>query len=252
MDYNTLGYYSYNYSYLLLMLPALVLSFLAQIMVKVRFARFNKVQSKKNLTGAQAAQLLLKQSGITNVEVVHISGSLTDNYNPSTKVLSLSDSTYASTSIAAIGVAAHETGHAIQHHVSYQPLITRSKLVPAANLGSRFGPILVMGGILLGSASVATSHLSSFSNFSNILTMAGIILFSLSVLFYLVTLPVEFNASNRALKILKSNGVLEKTEIRGARKVLVAAALTYVAAALSSIASLLRLLLIAKNNKRSS
>lgn len=250
-DYSSLlGSAAYNYSYLILLLPGIVLGLIAQLLVKTRFASYDKVKSKKNITGAQAAQFLLQKSGINDVRVVHISGNLTDNYNPTNKVLSLSDATFSSTSIAAIGVAAHETGHAIQHHVNYQPLNTRSRIVPAANFGSRFGPILVMLGILAGSASTASSQFAQFAGLSNIITMVGIALFSLAVLFSLVTLPVEFNASNRALKILKEYDVFDSDELNGTRKVLGAAAMTYVASALSAIGSLLRLMLIAKSNKR--
>lgn len=248
---NGIGY-GYDYTYLIYILPALILSLIAQIMVKSRFSRFDKVKSEKGITGAQAAMFLLKENGITDVKVTHISGSLTDNYNPTNKTLSLSDSTYSSTSIAAIGVAAHETGHAIQHHVGYKPLNMRKAFVPAANLGSRFGPALVVIGILLGSFGNfgAQSNNAFLGQISEWMTLVGIGLFSLSVLFYLITLPVEFNASNRALKILKKTSTFNKSELHGARKVLSAAAMTYVAAALSAIGSMLRLISIAKRNRR--
>ena len=233
-----------DYTYVIYVLPAVLLSLIASAMVKSRFAKFNQVLSKKNITGAQAAAILMKANGITDVKIARISGQLTDNYNPGTKVLSLSDSTYSSTSIAAIGVAAHETGHAIQHNVGYGPLAFRSILVPVANFGSRFGPSMAILGLVFGYSAQAESIFS----ICQLITDIGLILFAASVLFYLVTLPVEFNASHRALKILKQNGALvDSAEIRGARKVLWAAAMTYVASALTAIGSFLRLLLLTRN-----
>lgn len=232
-------------TYLIFVLPAVLLSIIASAMVKNRFAKYDKVASKKNLTGAQAAALLLQKNGINDVKIAHINGDLTDNYNPTNNVLSLSDSTYNSTSIAAIGVAAHETGHAIQHHVGYFPLLFRKLLVPVANIGSRFGPVLAVAGLILGST--AESNLSIFQ----LITDIGLLLFGLSVLFYIVTLPVEFNASHRALQILKETGALaDSSEISGARKVLWAAAMTYVASALTAIGSFLRLLLLTRGRSR--
>lgn len=236
----------YDYTYIIFILPALILSLWASAMVKSRFAKYDKVICKKGFTAAQAAQYLLKVNGITDVKIAHIRGNLTDNYNPSTKVLSLSDSTYNSSSIAAIGVAAHETGHAIQHATEYKPLILRRTLVPAANIGSRFGPLLVILGVLIGTA----SELASYAPLAQLITDIGIGLFTLAVGFYLITLPVEFNASNRALKILAEANVMDEKEIKGTKKVLGAAAMTYVASALSAIASLLRLLAISNRNKR--
>ncbi len=236
----------YDYTYLIFILPALLLSLWAQVMVKSRFAKYDKVTCKRSFTAAQAAQYLLKANGITDVKIAHIRGNLTDNYNPSTKVLSLSDSTINSTSIAAIGVAAHETGHAIQHATGYKPLELRRTLVPAANIGSRFGPLLVVLGIIWGTAANATTYGPLAQLISNI----GIGLFSLSVGFYLITLPVEFNASNRALKLLQEANVMDKEEIKGTRKVLGAAAMTYVASALSAIGSLLRLIVLSNRRRR--
>ena len=201
--------YGIDYTYIIFVVPALILSLIAQVLVKGRFSRFDKIISKRNLTGAQAAQLLLQKNNIYDVKIVHINGQLSDNYNPSTKILSLSDSTYNSTSIAAIGVAAHETGHAIQHAVGYSPLSLRSTLVPAANIGSQFGPTLAVLGIIFGGTSKASDYISIFQLITNI----GIILFTLAVLFYIITLPVEFNASRRALCIPRSKkdiGALKK------------------------------------------
>ena len=223
-----------NY-YLLLVVPALLLSIFAQIKVKSTFSKYSSKMSQRNITGTEAASYLLKANDITDVKLSRIKGDLTDHYDPTDKTLRLSDSTYNSSSIAAIGVAAHETGHAIQHAKKYGPLNFRRFLVPVANIGSQFGPWLAVLGIAM-----------SFP----ILTDIGIVLFSGAVLFYLVTLPVEFNASNRAMKILKQNQVLSDEELKGVKKVLSAAAMTYVASALVAMANLLRLILLSKNRRR--
>lgn len=213
----------FDYYYLILVVPALIISSLAQIFVKSSFAKYSKKMSQRNITGTQAAAYLLKVNGITDVKLGRIKGNLTDHFSPSEKVLRLSDSTFDSTSIAAIGVAAHETGHAIQHAKKYFPLTFRNMLVPVANIGSSAGPWLAILGIAM-----------SFP----ILTDIGILLFAGSVAFYVITLPVEFNASNRAIKILKQNNILS------------AAAMTYVGSALVAMANLLRLILVSKNRKR--
>ncbi len=229
-------------TYIIYVLPAVILSLIAQFMVKSRFATYNKVISRKGLSGAQAAALLLRANNITDVKIQHISGSLTDNYNPGKKTLNLSDSTYSSKSIAAIGVAAHETGHAIQHHTSYAPLGIRSAVYPVANIGSRFGPTMAILGIVLGYSSQSNADIWI------LVTYIGLILFAASVFFYIITLPVEFNASRRALKILKATGTLDNQELAGVKKVLWAAAMTYVASALTAIGNLLRLIVL--NNRR--
>ena len=228
-------------SYLILVLPALLLSIWASSAVKSRFAKYDRIPVKKGVTGAQAAQILLRANGINDVKIARIGGCLTDNYNPTTKTLSLSDATYSSSSIAAVGVAAHETGHAIQHNTGYFPLSFRRMLVPVANLGSRLGPWLAIAGIGFGYSGYAEENFQ----FCQLITNIGLLLFSGATLFYVVTLPVEFNASWRALKILKGAGVFtDRSEAEGAKKVLWAAAMTYVASALQSIGSLLRLILI--------
>ncbi|MCR4733847.1 MAG: zinc metallopeptidase [Treponema sp.] len=233
-------------TYLIFVLPAVLLSMIAQAMVKGRFAKYNKVISKRNISGAQAAAFLLRQNEITDVKIAHIRGSLTDNYNSANKVLSLSDSTFSSNSIAAIGVAAHETGHAIQYATGYGPLFWRKTLVPVANFGSRFGPTMAILGLILG----ATSQRADLLNIFQIITNVGIFLYAAAVLFYIVTLPVEFNASRRAMKILKETRVLDEEELYGVRKVLTAAAMTYVASALTAIGSLLRLLILSNRRRR--
>jgi Zn-dependent membrane protease YugP len=225
----------FDYYYLILVVPALIISSLAQIFVKSSFAKYSKKMSQRNITGTQAAAYLLKVNGITDVKLGRIKGNLTDHFSSSEKVLRLSDSTFDSTSIAAIGVAAHETGHAIQHAKKYFPLTFRNMLVPVANIGSSAGPWLAILGIAM-----------SFP----ILTDIGILLFAGSVAFYVITLPVEFNASNRAIKILKQNNILSAEELKGVKKVLSAAAMTYVGSALVAMANLLRLILVSKNRKR--
>ena len=237
-----------DWYYLVLVVPAMILSIAASYMVKSRFAAYDKIRSKKNISGAMAAKILMQANGIDDVQIKRISGSLTDNYNSNDKTLNLSDSTYSSTSIAAVGVAAHETGHAIQDKTKYAPLGLRHSLYPVANIGSRFGPTLAILGILFG-ASANVSN-SSFAAIASVITKVGIILYIAAVLFYVVTLPVEFNASSRALKILKETGTLDSEELAGVKKVLWAAAMTYVASALTAIGSLIRLILVSNRNKR--
>lgn len=219
--------YGMDMTYILVLIGA-VLCFLAQNNVTSTYSKYSRVKSRTGLTGAMAAERILKANGIYDVRVEHIAGDLTDHYDPTHKVLRLSDSVYGSTSVAAIGVAAHECGHAIQHQQGYAPLKIRSTLVPAANLGSKLcWPVLVLG--LL---------------FSYTFVKVGILLFCAVVLFQIVTLPVEFNASSRALHILQGTGMLYEDEMSSTRKVLTAAALTYVASVASSLLQLLRLVLL--------
>ena len=220
--------------YLILVVPTLIFSMLAQIMVKSTFAKYSKVFCSRKITGVDAAALLMRANNINDVKVEAVRGSLTDHYDPSAKKLRLSEPVYGSTSIAAVGVAAHETGHAIQHAVKWGPLAMRSTLVPVANIGSSLGPWIAIAGIFM-----------SFPLLINI----GIILFSAAVLFYVVTLPVEFNASSRAIAVLRANNVLSEKELKGVKKVLTAAAMTYVASALTAIASLLRLVLLSRRRR---
>lgn len=230
------GYYGmyFDPTYWMVIIGA-VLCIFAQMRISTTFKKYSKVRSRSGMTGAQAAQRILQLSGIYDVRIEHISGQLTDHYDPSSKVLRLSDATYGSSSVAAIGVAAHECGHALQHHNGYGPLKIRTALVPAANIGSRLGiPIILLG---------------AFLGMNQMFIQIGIWVFALAVLFQLVTLPVEFNASGRALNMLGSYGLMENDETRGCRKVLSAAALTYVAAAASSILQLLRLILLFGNNR---
>lgn len=222
-------FYGFDRTYLLVLVAA-IFSMWASARVNSTYNKYAKVRSMQGLTGAEAAQKILYYAGLSNVRVEHVSGNLTDHYDPKSKVLRLSDSTYSSASVAAIGVAAHECGHAIQDAEGYSPMRLRSTLVPAANLGSRLGIPIILLGVLLG------------SNYA--LVQIGIWVFSLAVLFQLVTLPVEFNASGRAMRILDDRGILGQEELGMCKKVLSAAAMTYVAAAAASIIQLLRLVLL--------
>lgn len=228
------GYY-FDPTYILVLIGA-VLCLAAQAKVSMTYGKYEKVRSRTGMTGAQAAQRILEMSGIYDVRIERVSGRLTDHYDPTGKVLRLSDATYASGSVAAIGVAAHECGHAVQHHKGYGPLRLRSALVPAANIGSKAGIPLIILGALLG--------------MNQILIQIGIWVFALAVFFQVVTLPVEFDASKRALAMLDGYGLMDREETAGCRKVLSAAALTYVAAAATAILQLLRLVLLFGGNKR--
>ncbi len=219
----------------LLILIGVILSMLASALVRHTFNRFSNVRSACGMTGAQAAERILSYAGIHDVTVRHIGGNLTDHYNPKTKEVGLSDTVYGSNSLSAIAVAAHECGHVIQHANSYVPLKIRSVLVPVANFGSGISWFLILLGIFLSIYPLIT---------------AGIVFFSAAVLFQLVTLPVEFNASRRALIILQDTGILGHAEGRSAKKVLRAAALTYVASAAASVLQLLRLILLFGRNER--
>ena len=213
MYYGSYGMYNgfYSASYLLVIIGA-VLCLLASARVKSTYRKYAKVRSASGLTGAQAAEMILRRNGVLGVTVQHVAGELTDHYDPARGVVNLSDATYNSTSVAAIGVAAHECGHVMQHEQGYLPLRIRTALVPVANIGSNIGIWIVMIGVILGMNST--------------LAMIGVYLFSFGVLFQIVTLPVEFNASRRALAMLQDYGMLGQTEIQGSRSVLSAAAMT--------------------------
>lgn len=233
MDYFSY-YYLSNYYYMILVLPVVILSMIASARVNSSFKKYSKVLSSRNITGAQAAFEVLRHYGITNVQIERVGGNLTDHYDPRTNVIRLSDNVYNSTSVASIGVACHEAGHAAQYAQGYYPIKIRNLILPVANIGSRAGiPLAILG---------------FFLNFEA-LALAGIIFFSLAVLFQLVTLPVEFNASRRALNVISEVDILSDTEKSGAKKVLTAAAMTYVAALAVSIANLLRIILMF-NRKR--
>jgi len=219
----------YDWTYILVLVGAVIV-LAAQARVKGTFNKYSKIQSRTGMTGEETARRMLNYAGIYDVTIERINGNLTDNYDSSTKTLHLSDSTFGATSVAAVGVAAHECGHALQHAEGYNPLKIRSVLFPAANIGSKFGIPIVILGLFLG--------------YNPILMQIGIWAFSIGVLFQLVTLPVEFNASARAVKLLDNYGILAGEEIVGCKKVLNAAALTYVAAAAAAVLQLLRLVLL--------
>lgn len=230
-------YYYYDWTYILVLIGALI-CIAASARVKSVFARYSRVPSRLGLTGREAAEQILHRNGIYDVQVIHISGNLTDHYNPGNKTLGLSDTVYNSTSVAAVGVAAHECGHAVQHAVGYAPLSIRGALVPVANIGSMAAwPLIIIGLFMNGQTAALFINL-------------GILLFSAAVLFQLVTLPVEFNASGRAVKVLETSGMLYPDEVGSVKKVLSAAALTYVASAAAMILQLLRLIILTGGRRR--
>ena len=222
-----------------LLLPAMIFALWAQFKVQSTFKKYDRMLSSKNITGAEAARRILDANGLYKVNIERVQGHLNDHFDPRANVIRLSDATYSSVSVAAIGVAAHEAGHAVQHAVGYAPIRLRQAIVPVTRFGSALAMPLFLVGLLLvgfGSADVA---------FGESLMLFGIVLFSLSTLFQLVTLPVEFNASSRALRVLEGSGMLDSRELSGARAVLSAAAMTYVAALATSLAYLLRFIIIA-------
>ncbi len=228
-------YLHFNLSYLMFMLPGLLVGLWAQMKMKSTFAKYEKVQTLEGLTGAQAARRILDNSGLQNVRVERVGGRLSDHYDPRTNVVRLSDVTYNSATVGAVGVAAHECGHAIQHAQGYLPIKIRSAIVPITNIGSGLSVPLIFLGLFL--------------TIPNLVTL-GIILFSLVVIFQLVTLPVEFNASRRAMAILDSSNMVTPEESNGVRQVLTAAALTYVAALLTSLLQLLYYVSLAGGGRR--
>lgn len=221
---------------MIILIPALIFSLIAQLMVKGAFSKYSGVRNSRGYTGADAARAILDRNGLSYIRIEHINGELTDHYDPSANVIRLSDSVYNNDSVAAVGVAAHEAGHAVQYAEGYGPIKVRSAIIPITQFGSNLSTPLVILGIIFS---------------SNVLITAGILLFCTVVLFQAITLPVEFNASGRALKVLRDEHFLDDDELKGAKSVLTAAALTYVAAMFSALASLARLLLIRnRNNNR--
>ena len=225
--------YYYDWTYIFV-LVGLALCSLASINVSSTFKRYDSVRNARGLTGEMVAQMILRSAGIYDVTIQRVPGDLTDHYSPKEKVLRLSDSVYGSTSVGAIGVAAHECGHAIQHQVGYMPLSLRMAVISVANIGSKLSYPLILAGLFFG--------------YAGLINM-GAALFTLVVILQFITLPVEFNASGRALAILKNDGILEGKELAGARSVLTAAALTYVAALVSSVLQLARLLLLSRRRR---
>lgn len=232
-----MGYYYWDPTYILVVIGA-VICMIASARVKGTFNKYSQLRSMSGMNGAQVAQRVLQAAGIYDVQVRHVSGSLTDHYDPRTKTVNLSDPVYNATSVAALGVAAHECGHAIQHAKSYAPLSIRSALVPIANFGSMLAWPVILIGLFFNTRS------------SGLIIDIGILLFSAAVLFQLVTLPVEFDASRRALVMLRTQGILADDELKYTRRVLKSAALTYVASAAAAILQLLRIILITKGRRR--
>lgn len=224
-----LGYYGIDMYYIVLVVPCIILAFWAQASVKSTFSRYERVLSRRGLTGAQAAEAVLRQNGVTGVRVEWVAGKLTDHFDPRTNTIRLSNAVYGSTSVASVGVAAHEAGHAVQHAVGYFPLRLRISIIPLTQLGAAASfPLIILGLVM---------------NFGALISI-GILAFALSTVFQLVTLPVEINASRRALAAIEQGGLLAPDEYPMAKKTLTAAAMTYVAALAVSLAQLLRLLLI--------
>lgn len=227
-------YYGFDWTYLVLVLPCIILSLWASASVKSTFRRYSTQYSTRRITGADAAQRVLRNHGVHNVLIERIAGDLTDHFDPKTNVIRLSDSVYDSTSTAAIGVACHEAGHAVQYATNYAPIKLRAAIIPITNFGSKLAMPLILLGIVL----------SFLGNFSYALVYLGIACFGLSLVFQLVTLPVEFNASARAIRAISEAGILTSQELSGAKKTLKAAAMTYVAATAVSLAQLLRLIIL--------
>ena len=225
----------FDYYYLVLVIPALLLTLWAQMKVKSTFARYDRVPNRQGLTAAMVARQILDSNGLRHIRIERVSGQLTDHYSPREDVIRLSDSTYNSTSVGALGVAAHEVGHAIQHDTGYFPIKLRNAIIPISQIGSAAAIPLAILGLIMGFP---------------LLVDVGILLFCAVVLFQLITLPVEFNASRRALRTLEEDRILEGEELTGAKKVLTAAAMTYVAALIVAVANLLRLILLAQSRER--
>ena len=223
---------AYWFQYWWLLIPAIVLGIVAQSMVRNTYAKYKKVGTRSGITGAELARRILDAQDLQDVPVQDVAGELTDHYDPRSRTLRLSRNVGRGRSVAALGIAAHESGHAIQHSRSYAPLAIRNTVYPVASFGSKLGPIVVLGGLLFG--------------IGEPLITIGIVLFAVAVAFSILTLPVEFNASSRAMQLLEGSGTMTQGELEGARKVLNAAAMTYVAAALASVLTLLRLVLISR------
>lgn len=227
-------YYGFDWTYLVLVLPCIILSLWASSNVNSTFKRYSQQHSMRRITGADAAQRVLGANGVSGVRVERVSGNLTDHFDPKTNVIRLSDSVFDSTSVAAIGVACHEAGHAVQYARQYAPMKLRAAVIPITNFGSKLAMPLILLGLVL----------SAFAEMSYTLVYVGIACFGLSLIFQLITLPVEFNASRRAMEAISHGNILTEEEQRGARKTLTAAALTYVAATATALAQLLRLILL--------
>ena len=230
-------FYGFDWTYLIFIVPCIIITLICQIKVQSTFSKYSKVRNSRNITGAQAAEYVLRQNGVTGVRIEHVAGSMTDHFDPRTNVIRLSDTVYNSNSVAAVGVACHEAGHAVQHAEGYLPNKIRGIILPLARVGSQLSWILILLGLIF-TAKVGF-----------VLLYIGIVLFSLSVLFTIATLPVEFNASKRALECIRESDLLYGDEYTGAKRTLQAAAMTYVASALTAIMQLLRLIIIARGRR---
>ena len=230
-------FYGFDWTYLVFIVPCIIITLICQIKVQSTFSKYSKIRNSRNITGAQAAEYVLRQNGVTGVRIEHVSGSMTDHFDPRTNVIRLSDTVYNSNSVAAVGVACHEAGHAVQHAEGYLPNKIRSIILPMAKIGSQLSWILILLGL------VFTAKVGF------VLLYIGIVLFSLSVLFTIATLPIEFNASKRALECIRESDLLYGDEYTGAKRTLQAAAMTYVASALTAIMQLLRLIVIARSRR---
>lgn len=233
-------YYGFDWTYLVLVLPCVLLSLWASSSVNSTFRKYSQQLSVRHITGAQAAQRVLSHNGVSGVRIERISGNLTDHYDPTTNVIRLSDSVYDATSTAAIGVACHEAGHAVQYAQNYAPIKIRAAIIPLTNFGSKIAMPLILLGLVM----------TFLGSFSTVLVYLGIAAFGLSLVFQLVTLPVEFNASHRAMNAIETAGILTEEEQQGAKKTLQAAAMTYVAATAVSLAQLLRLIVLFTGRRR--
>ncbi len=228
-----------NFDYLLFMLPAIIITLVVQVKLKTTYSRFSRVKNSRGLTGAQAAQETLRNAGVYGVRIEQTSGNLTDHFSPKENVIRLSKDVYNGTTIAAVGIACHEAGHAIQYDREYAPIKLRNTLIPVTNIGSKIGLLLIIIGLFL----------SNTYYYSETIFFVGIVLYSLVVVVQLVTLPVEFNASRRAMESIRGSGMLSDEECAGARKVLTAAALTYVAAMISSLMTVLYYISLANRRR---
>ena len=242
-----MGYfYYYDWTYILFMIPCVIITLFAQVKVQSAYTKYSKVANTRGMTGAQAAQYVLSSNGVTNVRIEPVSGKMTDHFDPRTNVIRLSEGVYNQSTIAAVGIACHEAGHAVQHAEGYTPNKIRSVLVPVANIGSKLSWLLITIGLIIPAFS-AVSY-----NVGQIFLILGIAFFACAVLFTIVTLPVEFNASSRALKVIREGNLLAGNEYNGAKSILQAAAMTYVAALATSVAQILRLILLygGRRNRR--
>ena len=230
----------FDWTYLVIVMPFVLLSLIASSSVNSTFKKYSKQYSRRGITGAQAAERVLRSNGVSGVRIERVAGNLTDHYDPKTNVIRLSDGVYDSTSTAAIGVACHEAGHAVQYAQSYAPIKLRAAIIPLTNIGSKLAMPLILIGLLLSFA----------ENFSFFFVYLGIACFGLSLVFQLVTLPVEFNASRRAMSVLREESILSADELGGAKKVLNAAAMTYVASLAGTLLQLLRLISVVNNSRR--